>query len=533
MGVREGVSILEQGPERELLPVVDVAPELIGPPLHTDDGRVVVVAERLLRAELGVRVMVVAYRGGGLDLRPARQNLVVEPAGDRPLPGGPLAVAALLGIDEGIAVRVAPPPRAVRVLCHDRGGGVVDQVEGGLPIQRRVDRPPPAAGDVQAGADPVRRVEVGVQPHGVTGCSRGRHQAALAHVVQREGVARRLIAARHSHGMILERRRIVKQADPVGVRVVQWVIARERALDVLIRILGRAAGVDVRDVRQPHVIGDAHALREGRDVLHPEGAVVRDLHTFRHTGVLRRDENHAIGRARAVDRRRGRVLQHRDVLDVLEVHGVHGAFDPVNQDQRTRGSLIGRVVGVEGADGSAYRPLPADQDVRRVQARLPAHINHLEPGGETLERLRDGGDRQLRQLRAAHRADGAGEVHLLLRPVPDDHDPLQGDGGDLELEVGRDGPFRRHDDGLGPGTVAQPLDANDGRAGRHAADPIATIGIRARAEVRSLDDNLRAGEGRARVAGDPARDRPLLLRRGLGDGEPRNQQAHHRHRPQC
>src|SRR5204862_2976841 len=93
-----------------------------------------------------------------------------------------------------------------------------------------------------------------------------------------------------------------------------------------------------------------------------------------------------------------------------------------------------------GVAASAQCPLPADQDVRRVEARLPTHINYFEPRRETLERVRHGGDWQLRQLRAAHRADGAGEVHLLLRPVPDDHDPLQGDGGDLELEVGRDGP---------------------------------------------------------------------------------------------
>ena len=120
------------------------------------------------------------------------------------------------------------------------------------------------------------------------------------------------------------------------------------------------------------------------------------------TALLGRDEHHAAGRTRTVDRRSAGVLDDLDGLDVVQVVvAVVVAGHAVDDEQR-----------VQAVD----RPDAADHDIRTA-ARLAAGLRDHHAGHLTLQSLSHGTGRNVLEIIRFHGSDRTRQIRFRLRSV--------------------------------------------------------------------------------------------------------------------
>ena len=193
---------------------------------------------------------------------------------------------------------------------------------------------------------------------------------------------------------------------PVHVRIEVGVVARARAVYLLLRERQRRAVLSGQLVEQRHVVGSIQELRQLR------GLVDAVLHVEAHLRgtnltALRRDDDHAVGTAYTIHGRGRSILQHRERLNLGNVDVVEVALHAVNQDERL-------VTAREGRD-------TANPEVRIVVARLTRTLDADDARELTGEVVRQRARRTERQLRGLDGLDGADDGGLLLAAVARHH----------------------------------------------------------------------------------------------------------------
>ena len=220
--------------------------------------------------------------------------------------------------------------------------------------------------------------------------------------------------------------------------------------------------------------------------------------------ALGRDEDDAVGRARAVDRRRG-VLQDADALDVLRVEPLEPA-DPVRHavDHDERAVVVQRVVA-------------ADPDGRPVVPGLAALVDGHEAGQLAAQRVRHVDRGNALDLLTLHRADRTGQRRLALLAITHRHHRVQLDRLRHEPEVGGRGLTGGEDETrhLRDAVADQPR-LHPVRSGRHLGDGVATVRPGHRTEARADDADADARERSARRVGHAAGQRVALRRPRAG-----------------
>ena len=363
-----------------------------------------------------------------------------------------------------------------------------------------------------------------------------RDQAVTVHISQGRVVADVARTAAHAHVVLLREGVVLVQlAVPVGVGEARR-IRVVRRLAPIFAVSGFEQAARARAARSLEVQHSLHRLvrehaarvRVARRVVevHREGVgvhltgqddrareaevvVVRDPR-LAVLAALGRDQDHAEGGARTVDRGRGRVLQHRDVVHVLRVQGVDVALHAVDQDQRSvRGT---------GTDGT----VTTDPD-RHVGVDITGRMGQLQTGEHTLQGARDVHDRTGLDVLGRRNGHGTRQVHLLLR-AETHHDHILEHRGVLTEDhvVGSAGS--RDCNFLGE--VADALE-DQRAAGRERQRPLA-VRIGGGSVGRALLEDAHADHRFTIRVGDRAgRAHP-----GLGGRKLRNKEAY-RHQGSC
>ena len=163
-----------------------------------------------------------------------------------------------------------------------------------------------------------------------------------------------------------------------------------------------------------------HHLHAASLLLDPDVAVVREGRRSR-AALARGDEHDAIRATRPVDRRRRRVLQDLDRLDVVRVQISDArCWNPVHHVQRI----------VAGRDRARAAHADPDPVARLLAGGDDVHARHASLDGA------DGVDRgRAFQIRGRDGRYRARDVPADLGAVADHHDFLQGDGQRLQAEV--------------------------------------------------------------------------------------------------
>ena len=221
-----------------------------------------------------------------------------------------------------------------------------------------------------------------------------------------------------------------------------------------------------------------------RHTLRAAVGIQRELRS-RRLPVLRRDDDDAVGAARAVDRRRRRVLQDLDRLDVVRIE----RGERVRRNgRRVVSAAVARVLSVrvvldrEAVDDverlvvAGHRRAAANADRERRAGRR-RRLRHHHAGRGALQRLLERQDRRLFDVRC-HRRHRAGEIRPPLRAVADDDHLVEGDRRRRERDVDRRG-LPRADRHL--------------LVGRRVADPRDVDAVRARWDIRDGVPAVRPG----------------------------------------
>src|SRR5690606_28488116 len=156
--------------------------------------------------------------------------------------------------------------------------------------------------------------------------------------------------------------------------------------------------------------------------------------------ALGRHDDDAVGAARTVDRRGGRILEDVDGLDLVGREAAHGA--QVLAAYADLGEVIAqhwhavddpeRIVPGRERGGAAH----ADGD---PVPRVAGVLRDLDARRTPLERRLDAGDGYVRDLAGLDPGHRGGQLTALLRAVADDDELLEGDRRGLE----RQGHHRR------------------------------------------------------------------------------------------
>ena len=153
--------------------------------------------------------------------------------------------------------------------------------------------------------------------------------------------------------------------DPGPVGILGPVVA---ALVQLTEVVSVIASVGAAVVGLVELVGEngrivtgRDEIRAGRRVRNAETTAVIDAH-FAVGVVFRGDQDHAETGAGAIDRRRGRVLEHRYRLHVVGVHPVDVAFDAVDEHER-RSAAVDRRYAADVEVGLGARESGAVGDV--------------------------------------------------------------------------------------------------------------------------------------------------------------------------
>ena len=219
--------------------------------------------------------------------------------------------------------------------------------------------------------------------------------------------------------------------------------------------------------------------------------------------LLGRDDDHAVGTARSVERTGRCVLEDGHRLDVVRV-------------ERAQRAVVRHAVhDVERRGYGIDRP-DAAYDDRGAFARLAAARGHLDAGNGTFERFADVAHHALLQLVALDYGGRAGERLLLGRAVGYDHDAFDLGGVflhcDVDLGAARDLYLGRF--------VADVGDQERG-VGRDVGKRVVSCDVRAGALRSALHDDIGPDDGFAVGSGYHAADGGIL-RRG-------RRHAHKRH----
>ena len=299
-------------------------------------------------------------------------------------------------------------------------------------------------------------------------------QAALAGVTHVDEITDGLVAAADVEVVdCLERIALEEVVHPVDARIEIGiaVVAEFGQLIVRPREFGRgAAAVAGRLVHQRGEFVAVDILREAQSVQAGPFGAERHLR-LAHAAFLGVDQNDAVGAAHAVDRRGRCILENRDGLDLRNVDQVHVAFDAVDEDQRI---------------AVLPRSHAADEDGRRVVARLTGTLAADDAGHRTAQHVREGDGSHFFELLGLHVRQGPGDGFLFLDAVTDDDDILH---------FGRS---LTQDDVLGRLSVVGDL------LGLEAEETEGQDG--ARGEVRQLIPAVRSGRGARRGALDQYAD---------------------------
>ena len=232
-------------------------------------------------------------------------------------------------------------------------------------------------------------------------------------------------------GPILALARAAGKADAMALRASQ---PRDHLLPVGAGAIVDGAGdVVFRDIGPP-VFGRHHVQQLFR-LLDGEIAVI-GYGRLAFLALFRRDDNHAVGRAGAVNGCGRGIFQHGDGGNILRGNQVHGRTrDAVDDDQR---------------------PVAAQQGGRSAQAQggfrrgVAARLGHDQARHLSGDHIGRGGDDTLVELLLGDVDDGSGEVFLPDGAIADHHDILQGLGIRSEdgVQPPRYGDGQRH--GLHP-----------------------------------------------------------------------------------
>ncbi len=281
--------------------------------------------------------------------------------------------------------------------------------------------------------------------------------------------------------------------------------------------------VEVRELAVEALAVDVLVLRESQRRVEHHRAGRREAHAAADAAPagLRGDHDGAVRRARAVQRRRVRALQHADRLDVRRVD-VAGRVAVVDA---AVAAVAGRtVVDRDAVDDeerlvvAADRAGAADHDPRRTADR--PGLRDLHARGFTRQRVHQVELRHRGDGVAAHRLDRVAHVALLARhPQRGDDQALEPDRLDLHRDVHRLAADLRLDR-----AVADVREDQRRRTGRYPEDVVARA-IRHGSDRRTLDGDLHARERLARRRlRDPAGDAGHLLRRRLGRHQQRRRE---------
>ena len=339
----------------------------------------------------------------------------------------------------------------------------------------------------------------------------GEGHALLVHVVERRAIARVLTPTRERHVVIVRDGGAGHRALPIRIRRAQGgQIRRVQTLDLeRVRVVDLHLLLNELPVLRPvqHVqIARRGGHRHVAIVLHARPGHARPM-------LLRLDEDDTVGRAAAVDRRRGGVLEHRDRGDVRGVEQVERAAGQrrVTADaERVRFGL--RAVDRDAVDhvqrlvGRAERRPAADADLR-PGPRLAVVRNHLDPGGTTLEHLvhvRRHAD--VRRGRVDGR-DRAGDRLTALRAVAGHDDRLENRRRLMQHEPHRRRASRRHRHILFLRQIPDARRSQAMRARGDGAQDEAAVVAADRSDRRAQDGHVDAGKGLlARAVDDLPRD---------------------------
>ena len=121
-------------------------------------------------------------------------------------------------------------------------------------------------------------------------------------------------------------------------------------------------------------------------------------------------QDDAVGAADTENGRGGSILEDGDVLDLIGVDLAERAFDAVNEHERFR--------AVERAD-------TPDADDRVVTARDAGILHRLEAGELAGQGISQRSGRRFEEFLTRHVGDGAGQGHLALLSIADDHQLLE------------------------------------------------------------------------------------------------------------
>ena len=261
----------------------------------------------------------------------------------------------------------------------------------------------------------------------------------LANLLVERAAQRVALEARHGHDarfvVVAQRGRILRQVGAAAHA--QRVVLNVAVLKQQLLVVGAAAGGVVFPLIGGQKRGDGDGV-EGRGagpvglqavlvillaVLQVEEAVSTFLAVVAAVGGLGRpgfappggDEDDAVGPARPVDGRRGRILQHFHRRQVIGVQVVEAAVvgHPVHHQQRVVGARKGAVTADADNGGLARRGAVArHRDARRPALQGLGHVGH----------------RHVVQRLLVHRRDGARYLAFLLHAVAHHLNLVQGLG---------------------------------------------------------------------------------------------------------
>ena len=498
---------------------IEVGRELIAQRLRARLGAAASLFERIALVVVAAAVVVVVHgvlRRGGQPV----DDLPVEVEVARGALVGAFAVVVGLVPHRRVAVFVVAAAQQVAVgvvvaVCGCDQQTASEAVE--VVVDERVaDRTRQVEG--RRGRQPLRNLEIGAAVHREDRVVGHRHHAAVVGITHRRGVFHVLVAARHAHVGLRPQR----VAEPVSLLVCigeddraprhrighappacgnRLAVAQEaRGMDRAVAV-ARAGGRGRREHRRAVVrLGDRrtherqellgiHEIPFARRRLPADLPLEDDLRPLAHRTFLGGDQNHAVRRPRAVDAGRRSVFQHLDRLDVVGVDVVHGARDPVDDDDR-RIALVDRRTAADEERRRLARQRVGRRDLhtRNLAFQGVAHRGHGSRRHRTAGDLRHGRRKRMARLRA----------------VPHDHHLVHVDrrGGERHVHD----RLRRCDRHFGR-AVAHKRNLQHGIVRRHA-QRIAAVDVGRHAGGRPLDDDRRPHDRGALVVAHHAAQRP-------------------------
>ena len=192
-----------------------------------------------------------------------------------------------------------------------------------------------AIGYIAAQLDHLPDVEVRIHTVIITLVVRVVGQTRLVQIVERQEVAARLRTAVHAQRMLGDIGWLIDFAQPVVIDMMVGVGTILGRKNIIFRIFQGRTGIEQGFIYHLHILAGTDALRLHGAVLESDGTVIR-YRQLPFLPSLRGYEDYTVGGTRTIDRSRGRILQHRDILNLRCRHLTQRHLDTVHQNQRLR-----------------------------------------------------------------------------------------------------------------------------------------------------------------------------------------------------